>query len=222
MAIFAPGSADRVSCGCGRPADDAPRMQVENDGQIQPTVTHPYVADIGRPFWFGRSAVKLRSRRVGYVECVTAVRRRFELHVLSNAIPFSRISRPTLRCPTSTPTSFSSSVILRRPPKLRRDCSLMWARTTMCMRCLRLAGRQRKARNPRALTFITRHSQSTGKAPHCSSTSRNLRALRSSRNWGAFFRMSLSSLRMRVSRRSRSFSRAKEECPARQLSDRGG
>ena len=37
------------------------------------------------------------------------------LHVLSTMIPFSRISRPTLRCSTSTPNSFNSSVILGRP-----------------------------------------------------------------------------------------------------------
>ena len=41
-----------------------------------------------------------------------------------------------------------------------------------------------KVRNPRGLTFITRHSRSTRKAPRCSSTNLNLTA---------FFRMSLHS-----------------------------
>lgn len=40
-------------------------------------------------------------------------------------------------------------------PKLRRGCSLICARATMSMRCLWLAVRLRKARNPRELTFIT-------------------------------------------------------------------
>jgi hypothetical protein len=37
------------------------------------------------------------------------------LRVLLMTIPFSRISRPTRRCPTSMPTSCSASVSLGRP-----------------------------------------------------------------------------------------------------------
>ena len=40
----------------------------------------------------------------------------------------------------------------------------------------RLAGRLRKARNPRGLTFITRHNRSVGKLRRCSSTNLNLTA----------------------------------------------
>ena len=55
------------------------------------------------------------------------------------------------------------------------------ARTTLSMRCQRLAGRLRKARSPRGLTFVTWHSRSLGKAPRCSSTNLNLTAFGSRR-----------------------------------------
>ena len=76
------------------------------------------------------------------------------------------------------------------------------------MRCLRLAGRLRKARKPRGLTFIERHSRSTGKPPRCSSKNLNLTAFGSRRTGGLFW-MFLSSFRLRTSRRSRTFSRAR-------------
>ncbi len=41
-----------------------------------------------------------------------------------------------------------------RPNMGSRDCSLMCARTTMSMCCLRLAGQPQNARNPRGLTCI--------------------------------------------------------------------
>jgi hypothetical protein len=44
----------------------------------------------------------------------------------------------------------------------------------MSVPCLRLVGQLLKARKPRGLTFITRHSRSIGKAPRCSSTNLNL------------------------------------------------
>ena len=44
----------------------------------------------------------------------------------------------------------------------------------MSKRWLGLAERLRKARKPRGLTFITRHSRSIGKAPRRSSTKLNL------------------------------------------------
>jgi hypothetical protein len=56
----------------------------------------------------------------------------------------------------------------------------------MSVPCLRLAGRLRKARKPRGLTFITRHSRSTGKVPRCSSTNLNLTAFGSRRTGGLF------------------------------------
>ncbi len=49
-----------------------------------------------------------------------------------------------------------------------------------------LAGRLRKARKPRGLTFITRQSRSTGKAPRCSSTNLNLTAFGSRRTGWLF------------------------------------
>ncbi len=90
------------------------------------------------------------------------------------------------------PTSFSSSVIRGRPwlPRLRRDCSLTGARTTMSIRCQRLAGRLQKARSPRGLTFLTWHSRSIGKAPRCSSTNLNRTAFGSRRTGWLFSRIS--------------------------------
>ncbi len=118
------------------------------------------------------------------------------------------------------PPSFRFPVIRGRPsrPRLRRDCSLTGARTTLSMRCQRLAGRLRKARSPRGLTFVTWHSRSIGKAPRCSSTNLNLTAFGSRRTGWLFSgsppfagetipqtgsRIRLKSLRMRISRPSR-------------------
>ncbi len=56
----------------------------------------------------------------------------------------------------------------------------------MSERCLRLAGRLWKARKPRGLTFITRHSRSIGNAPRCSSANLNLTAFGSQRTGWLF------------------------------------
>ena len=99
-----------------RPADDAPGMQVQDDGEIQPPLPGPDIADIARPFLVGPICREVTIQQVRRdVERVVAVRRRFEFPRSFNDIPFSRISRPTRRCPTSTPTSFNSSVIRGRP-----------------------------------------------------------------------------------------------------------
>ena len=58
------------------------------------------------------------------------------------------------------------------------------------MRCQRLAGRLRKARSPRGLTFVTWHSRSIGKAPRCSSTNLNRTAFGSRRTGWLFSRIS--------------------------------
>jgi len=96
-------------------------------------------------------------------------------------------------------------------PKLRRDCSLMCANVTKSDRCLRRVGRLRNARSPthtnihnmtqagcrkRILVFFDKHK------PH---------SFWLAKNCVDFFRMSLSSLRMRFSRQSRSFPWARPE-----------
>jgi hypothetical protein len=39
----------------GGPADDAARIQVKDDGKIQPALTGPDVADVASPFLIGAS-----------------------------------------------------------------------------------------------------------------------------------------------------------------------
>lgn len=91
----------------------------------------PDVTDIARPFliWSICRDVTIQQVRCD-IELVVAgclaagnlihwikflSRLTLNLRVLSTTIPFSRINRPTRRCPASTPTSFSSSVIPGRP-----------------------------------------------------------------------------------------------------------
>jgi hypothetical protein len=57
----------------------------------------------------------------------------------------------------------------------------MWANVTISDRCLRLAGRLRNARKPRALTFMTWHIRPMENADWCSSMKLNLTAFGSRR-----------------------------------------
>jgi hypothetical protein len=125
------------------PADYSAGMQVQDDGQIDPALPRPdigYVTGLlpgnGLPanheraflVWLARSKILLQEiwRDVEHVvapfrpialqspagqRSVVAL----NLWVLTTQIAFCRIRRPTLRCPTRKPSSFSSSVIRGRP-----------------------------------------------------------------------------------------------------------
>ena len=58
-----------------RAGDDTPRIQVQNRGQIQPSLTGPDVTDIDNPFLIGPIRHKVTVQQVGRnVELVIAVR----------------------------------------------------------------------------------------------------------------------------------------------------
>ena len=62
------------------PADDAPGVEVEHDGQVQPALCRPDIADVGSPFLVGCLGGEVLVEKVrcdGLV--VLAVRRLFEL-----------------------------------------------------------------------------------------------------------------------------------------------
>ena len=63
-----------------RPADDAPGVQIEDNGQIQPTFARPDVADVSGPFLVGAVRREILIQQVGSnVERVIAVCRRLIL-----------------------------------------------------------------------------------------------------------------------------------------------
>ena len=58
------------------PADDAARVQIQDDGQIQPTFAGPYVADVFGPFLVGAISQEVLIQHIGRdVERVVAVLR---------------------------------------------------------------------------------------------------------------------------------------------------
>lgn len=105
------------------PADYPARMQVEDDGQIDPAFARPDIGNITGPFrfadlrfWLGWLATKSCCKRFGAMLNVWSLSVvALNLWVLTTKIAFCRIRRPTLRCPTHKPNSFSSSVIRGRP-----------------------------------------------------------------------------------------------------------
>ena len=76
--LHSPGRPDSA------PADDAPGVEVEHDGQVQPALCRPDIADVGSPFLVGCLGGEVLVEKVrcdGLV--VLAVRRLFELLVPS-------------------------------------------------------------------------------------------------------------------------------------------
>ena len=98
------------------PANHAPREQVDDDGQINPALTRPDVGDVARPLLVRGTRRKVLLQEVRRdVEGVIAVGGALELRLRMMRMPFWRIRRPTRRCPTRRPSSFSSSVIRGLP-----------------------------------------------------------------------------------------------------------
>ena len=104
-------------------------MQVEDDGEIEPTFCSPDIGNVARP---------LTIRGIGGEITIQPVCRDTEtmMAVSRNLVPARAnwldpvdvgfaalrvISHPTRRSPTSSPTSFNSIVILGRLPSLRND-----------------------------------------------------------------------------------------------------
>lgn len=87
-------------------------MQIKNDSQVEPPFTRPDIADVTGPLlvWFIGMEVPVQ-QVWGDVGDVVAVGRHLVSLRPSTRMPFSRISRPTRRCRTFQPSSFSSSVI---------------------------------------------------------------------------------------------------------------
>ena len=82
-------------------ADDALGVEVENDGQVQPALCRPVIADVGGPSLVGRPGRKVLVDEVWHDGLVMlAVRRLFELLFSVRRQPISRISRATRWRPT--------------------------------------------------------------------------------------------------------------------------
>ena len=112
------------------PTDHSPGMQVQDHSQIKPSFSGPHIADVARPFLVLVVGAEVPVQQVWRdVEGVVAVPLSVDCFAIacrakvvtlyffarSTRMPFSRISRPTRRCPTFRPSSFNSSVILDRP-----------------------------------------------------------------------------------------------------------
>ena len=98
-------------------------MQIKDERQINPAFARPDIGDVASPFrcadlrfWLGWLAAKSCCKRFGAILNVWSLSVvASNLWFLITQIAFCRIKRPTLRCPTRKPSSFSSSVILGRP-----------------------------------------------------------------------------------------------------------
>lgn len=112
------------------PTDHPAGMKVQDDSQIDPALPRPDIGDVTSPFLVGLARSEILLQEVWRdVECVVAPSRPIALQspagqrsvvalnlwVLITQIAFCRIRRPTRRCPTRNPNSFSSSVIRGRP-----------------------------------------------------------------------------------------------------------
>lgn len=103
-----------------------------------------------------RCQVTIRQARCD-VERVVAVRGRLEFRCSFNddpVLPHQPPDTPLTHIDANRIQVFGHPKAAIELPRLSRGCYLMWARTTMSMCCLRLAGRPRKAHNQRWLTFM--------------------------------------------------------------------
>ena len=92
-----------------RPADHAPRMQIEDDSEIEPALPRSDIADVTRPFLVGaiRREVPVQQVRCD-VEAVVAVRGRLELLVPPDLYPvlFHQSANPAMTHSQSQPFQF--------------------------------------------------------------------------------------------------------------------
>lgn len=98
------------------PPNDPPGMQVEDDRQVEPALLGPDMADVASPFTVWPIRREVPVQKIGamlklWLLSVVALNFLFRLTFM----PFSLIRRPTRRWPTSSPSSFSSSVMRGRP-----------------------------------------------------------------------------------------------------------
>ena len=105
-------------------------MQIQDDGQIQPTLAGPDIANVSSPLlvWRISGEVSIQQVRCN-VELVVAAPLSADcfaiacramvvtlcLRVLTTDMPFWRINLPTQRWPTFKPISFNSSVMRGLP-----------------------------------------------------------------------------------------------------------
>ena len=133
-------------------------MQIQYYSEIQPAFARPYVADIACPF-----LIRLFSREVPIqqvwrdVELVIAISRD-----LVFAGPYERYAVLTYQLPYTAVPDIQADLLqlfcYPRPTvaaKAETRLFLDMRKRTRSDRCLRLAGRLRKARSPRALTSTT-------------------------------------------------------------------
>lgn len=112
------------------PTNDPPRVEVQNHGQIQPTLTGPDIADINDPFLVWPIRLKVTVQQVGCdAELVVAVRSNLVFAASDNG--FTVLAHRSANTPVvgTQPSSFSSSVILGLSllPSERRNCSRICA-----------------------------------------------------------------------------------------------
>ena len=187
----------------GGPADDPSGMQVQYHSQIQPTLSCPNIADVASLFLVWRICHEVTIQQIGRdVELVIAVPLSAGcsaiacramvvtlcLRVRTTDMQFWRVhclvvaacsdERETANTTMANiQTNFLQLFGHARPvmaARLRRDCTLICASVIRSDRCLRLAGRLRKARRPRELTCITWHIRCMENVVWCSSMNLNL------------------------------------------------
>jgi hypothetical protein len=197
-----------------------PRMQIQDHGKIQPTFTRPDLADVTGPFLVRLISCEVPAQQVRCdVELMITVRRdlvfagsHYRYTVLTHPLPGSCLPANDER---ETPNTSMANVrtdlfqLFGHPwPAIAAQAEtglLFDVRQRHQIRSLSAAGRvAAEGRKPRELTPTTLHNRFAGKQSMCSSINPNLIALDPQRT-GWLFRMSHSSLRMRTTRRSRSF-----------------
>ncbi len=149
------------------PADDAPEIPTEDEGEIQPSLTGPDIADVTCPFLVGPIRCEVTVQQVCRdLEPVVFVRHRFEFPRSFNEIPVRAHQPPDRAMPDPVMPDIDAdflqlfghpwaAIAAQARPRLFLDVR----QTTLCECCLRLGGRLRKARRPCGLTFTTRHSR---------------------------------------------------------------